>query len=131
MHATCIILTCILACTHILTFIHVRIHAHIHARTHVRTHKHTHACTHIHTHMCARTCTHTKLYRIGGVNRLFHIMHRNGLYDFAEPLEFHSVVELIEYYREHSLASYSPKLDITLQRPLSRFKMEQEESVRE
>ena len=56
-------------------------------------------------------------------------MYKDGLYGFAEPLEFHSVVELIEYYRDHSLSPYSPKLDITLVRPISRlerFEMEQE-----
>jgi len=54
------------------------------------------------------------------VNRLIRIMYKDGLYGFAEPLEFHSVVELIDYYRDHSLAPYSPKLDITLVHLISR-----------
>lgn len=56
----------------------------------------------------------TLTLRKGGVNRLIRIMHRDGLYGFAEPLEFPSVHALIEYYKEHSLAPYSPKLDICL-----------------
>jgi len=67
--------------------------------------------------------------RQSGVNRLIRIMYKDGLYGFAEPLEFHSVVELVDYYRDHSLAPYSPKLDITLVKPISRlerFEMEQE-----
>ena len=62
------------------------------------------------------------------MNRLIRIMERDGLFGFAEPLEFSSVVELIDYYREHSLAPYSPKLDIMLVRSMSRFEMEQEVS---
>ena len=66
------------------------------------------------------------------MNRLVRIMHKDGLYGFAEPLEFSSVVALIEYCREHSLAPYSSKLDITLGKAVSRserFRMEQEEEA--
>lgn len=56
----------------------------------------------------------------GGVNRLIRIIHRDGLYGFAEPLEFSSVVDLINFYRENTMAPYSPKLDITLVKGLSR-----------
>lgn len=63
----------------------------------------------------------TLTLRKGGVNRLIRIMHRDGLYGFAEPLEFPSVIALIDYYRSHSLAPYSPKLDITLGMPVSRI----------
>lgn len=55
-------------------------------------------------------------------------MYKDGLYGFKEPTEFHSVVELIDYYREHSL--YSPNLDTALVKPISRLEwseMEQEE----
>ncbi len=61
----------------------------------------------------------TLTLRKGGVNRLIRIMNRDGLYGFAEPLEFESVVALVEYYKHHSLAPYSPKLDITLGMPVS------------
>jgi len=61
--------------------------------------------------------------RQSGVNRLIRIMYEDGLYGFAEPLTFHSVVELIDYYREHSLYPYSPNLDTTLVRPISRLDM--------
>jgi len=50
-------------------------------------------------------------------------MYEDGLYGFAEPLTFHSVVELIDYYREHSLYPYSPNLDTTLVRPVSHLDM--------
>lgn len=62
----------------------------------------------------------TLTLRKGGVNRLIRIMHRDGLYGFADPLEFDSVISLVEYYKSHSLAPYSPKLDITLGVPVSR-----------
>lgn len=62
----------------------------------------------------------TLTLRKSGVNRLIRIMHRDGLYGFAEPLEFPSVIALIDYYRTNSLAPYSPKLDITLGTPVSR-----------
>ena len=47
-------------------------------------------------------------------------MFRDGYYGFAEPLEFCSVVELVEFYRNNSLQPYSHKLDITLQEAVSR-----------
>ena len=50
-------------------------------------------------------------------------MSKEGYFGFAEPLEFHSVVELVDYYRENSLQPYSPKLDITLREPVSKFEM--------
>ena len=62
----------------------------------------------------------TLTLRKSGVNRLIRIMLRDGLYGFAEPLEFTSVVALVSFYKEHSLAPYSPKLDITLGMPVSR-----------
>lgn len=66
----------------------------------------------------------TLTLRKGGVNRLIRIMNRDGLYGFAEPLEFDSVVSLVEYYKGHSLAPYSPKLDITLGTAVSRRLLE-------
>ncbi len=64
--------------------------------------------------------SYTLTLRKGGVNRLIRIMLRDGLYGFAEPLEFKSVVDLVDFYKENSLAPYSPKLDITLGAPVSR-----------
>ena len=126
-------------CTHTHTHTHTHcthtahthtLHTHTHTHTyytHTHTHTHTNAHTHtLHTHThCTHTAhtqmhTHTHTHRKSGVNRLIRIMHRDGLYGFAEPLEFQSVVELIEYYRGHSLAPYSPKLDITLIKPVSK-----------
>ena len=57
------------------------------------------------------------------MNRLIRIMSKEGYFGFAEPLEFHSVVELVDYYRENSLQPYSPKLDITLREPVSKSEM--------
>ncbi len=48
-------------------------------------------------------------------------MYRDGYYGFAEPLEFRSVIELVEFYTRNSLQPYSHKLDITLQEPVSRL----------
>ena len=62
----------------------------------------------------------TLTLRKGGVNRLIRIMFKDGHYGFAEPLEFESVVALVAFYKEHSLAPYSPKLDISLGMPVSR-----------
>ena len=83
------------------------------------THTRTHARTHTHTH--AHTRTHTHTHRNDGRDCFIRIMFRDGLCGFSEPLLFSSVVDLIEY---HSLAAYNSKLDITLQRPLSRFEVE-------
>ena len=66
--------------------------------------------------------------RKDGVNRLIRIYFRDGYYGFAEPLEFHSVTELVEFYRTNSLQPYSPKLDITLQEPVSKYSAYEVES---
>ena len=58
--------------------------------------------------------------RKGGVNRLIRIIHRDGLYGFAEPLEFASVVELIGFHMSQTLKHYSSKLDTVLRHPVSR-----------
>lgn len=58
--------------------------------------------------------------RKGGANRLIRIMHRDGVYGFADPLEFQSVADLVNYYRDKSLVAYSPKLDISLLYPISK-----------
>ena len=71
----------------------------------------------------------TLTLRKSGVNRLIRIMHKDGLYGFAEPLEFPSVIAMVDWYSEHSLAPYSPKLDITLNHPVSRRLWAQQEMV--
>jgi phosphoinositide-3-kinase regulatory subunit len=63
----------------------------------------------------------TLTLRKGGVNRLIRIIQRDGLYGFAEPLEYRSVQELVAYYQLNSLAPYSPKLDITLKTSVSKL----------
>lgn len=62
----------------------------------------------------------TLTLRKGGANRLIRIIHRDGMYGFADPLEFKSVVELVNFYRNTSLVAYSPKLDISLLYPIGR-----------
>lgn len=56
------------------------------------------------------------------MNRLIRIMFRDGYYGFAEPLEFVSVVELVDFYTHNSLQPYSHKLDVTLQEPVSKLR---------
>ncbi|XP_015785715.1 phosphatidylinositol 3-kinase regulatory subunit alpha [Tetranychus urticae] len=63
----------------------------------------------------------TLTLRKGGSNKLIKIIYRNGKYGFTEPCSFDSVVDLISYYRNHSLAQYHPSLDIQLLYPVSRF----------
>lgn len=63
----------------------------------------------------------TLTLRKGNGNKLIKICHRNGKYGFSDPLKFFSVVELINYYRNVSLAQYNKSLDIKLLYPLSRF----------
>lgn len=60
------------------------------------------------------------LYRKGGNNKLIKIFHRDGKYGFSDPLTFGSVVELINHYRNESLAQYNPKLDVKLLYPVSK-----------
>lgn len=63
----------------------------------------------------------TLTLRKGGTNKLIKICHRNGKYGFSEPFSFHSVIELVDYYRNCSLAQYNSTLDIKLLYPVSRF----------
>ncbi|XP_041359629.1 phosphatidylinositol 3-kinase regulatory subunit alpha-like [Gigantopelta aegis] len=56
----------------------------------------------------------------GGSNKLIKIYHKDNKYGFVEPLEFDSVVELIQYYQHNSLAIYNKTLDIKLLYPVSR-----------
>lgn len=63
----------------------------------------------------------TLTLRKGGTNKLIKICQRNGKYGFSEPYKFHSVIDLVEYYRNCSLSQYNPTLDIKLLYPVSRF----------
>ena len=60
----------------------------------------------------------TLTVRRGGVNKLLKIRGKNGRYGFQEPLTYESVVEMIDFYRENSLARYNQKLDIKLLYPI-------------
>lgn len=61
------------------------------------------------------------IFRKGGNNKLIKIFHRDGKYGFSDPLTFNSVVELINHYRNESLAQYNPKLDVKLLYPVSKY----------
>ncbi|KAL4597455.1 phosphatidylinositol 3-kinase regulatory subunit alpha-like isoform X1, partial [Arapaima gigas] len=67
----------------------------------------------------------TLTLRKGGNNKLIKIFHRDGKYGFSDPLTFNSVVELINHYRNDSLAQYNPKLDVKLQYPVSKHQQDQ------
>ncbi|XP_077981754.1 phosphatidylinositol 3-kinase regulatory subunit alpha-like [Glandiceps talaboti] len=69
----------------------------------------------------------TLTLRKGGSNKLIKIYYRNGLYGFSEPLVFKSVIDLIEHYKDVSLAQYNSKLDVKLSYPVSK-KAEQPEA---
>ncbi|XP_024940412.1 phosphatidylinositol 3-kinase regulatory subunit alpha isoform X5 [Cephus cinctus] len=68
----------------------------------------------------------TLTLRKGGTNKLIKICHRNGKYGFSEPYNFHSVIELVDHYRNCSLAQYNSTLDIKLLYPVSRFQQDDE-----
>ena len=57
---------------------------------------------------------------MGGGNKLIKIYHRDGKYGFADPFKFNSVVELINFYREHSLEHYNKTLKTTLKYAVSK-----------
>lgn len=63
----------------------------------------------------------TLTVRKGGANKLIKINFQNGKYGFCEPYEFNSVVELVRYYGQFSLAHRNSSLDIKLLYPLSRL----------
>lgn len=69
----------------------------------------------------------TLTLRKGGLNKLIRILHKDGHYGFSEPLTFSSVVDLINYYKTRSLASYNPKLDVKLETPLRKYEQEDDE----
>lgn len=63
----------------------------------------------------------TLTLRKDGSNRLIKIFQHGGKYGFSEPLAFPSVVDLIQYYQNKSLAQYNSKLDTRLLYPISRY----------
>ncbi|XP_017888284.1 phosphatidylinositol 3-kinase regulatory subunit alpha isoform X2 [Ceratina calcarata] len=68
----------------------------------------------------------TLTLRKGGTNKLIKICQRNGKYGFSEPYLFHSVIELVDHYRNCSLTQYNLILDIKLLYPVSRFQQDDE-----
>ncbi|XP_070196149.1 phosphatidylinositol 3-kinase regulatory subunit alpha-like [Littorina saxatilis] len=62
----------------------------------------------------------TLTLRKGGSNKLIKILQKDGKYGFVEPLEFNSVVDLIQHYQNNSLAMYNRTLDTRLFYPISR-----------
>ncbi|XP_053394066.1 phosphatidylinositol 3-kinase regulatory subunit alpha-like isoform X1 [Mercenaria mercenaria] len=60
----------------------------------------------------------TLTLRKGGANKLIKIFQRDGKYGFVEPLTSDSVVDLIQYYKQYSLAIYNRTLDIKLLYPV-------------
>ncbi|XP_074490819.1 phosphatidylinositol 3-kinase regulatory subunit gamma-like isoform X3 [Sebastes fasciatus] len=70
------------------------------------------------------TGEYTLTLRKEGSNRLIKIFHQGGKYGFSEPLAFPSVVELIQYYQNKSLAQYNSKLDTQLLYPITRYQQE-------
>ena len=63
----------------------------------------------------------TLTVRKAGTNKLIRIIFANGRYGFSDPTSYDSVVELIEYYSVNPLTKYNPRLDMTLNNPVSRF----------
>ncbi|XP_047019016.1 phosphatidylinositol 3-kinase regulatory subunit gamma [Helicoverpa zea] len=62
----------------------------------------------------------TLTLRKGGMNKLIKIYNHEGRYGFCEPFDFKSVVDLVRFYSEFSLAHCNSSLDIKLMYPLSR-----------
>ncbi|XP_029285321.1 phosphatidylinositol 3-kinase regulatory subunit gamma-like [Cottoperca gobio] len=67
----------------------------------------------------------TLTLRKDGSNRLIKIFHQGGKFGFSEPLAFSSVVDLIQYYQNKSLAQHNSKLDTRLLYPITRYQQEQ------
>ena len=61
----------------------------------------------------------TLTVRKGGTNRLLKIYGKNGRCGFQEPLQYDSVVDVVDFYRQHSLAHYNHKLDVKLLYPVT------------
>lgn len=63
----------------------------------------------------------TLTLRRGDSNKLIKIYHRDSKYGFVEPLTFNSVVDLVNHYRQNSLAMYNRQLDTKLLYPVPRI----------
>ena len=62
----------------------------------------------------------TLTLRKGSTNKLIKIYNKNNKYGFSEPMKFNSIVELINYYRNESLAQYNETLNVKLLYPVSK-----------
>lgn len=63
----------------------------------------------------------TLTLRVNGTNKLIKILVVNGRCGFTkETLEFHRIVDLINFYHINSLKEYNEQLDIMLLYPLSK-----------
>ena len=58
--------------------------------------------------------------RKGGSNKLIKIFEKHGRYGFVEPLQFISVMELVDYYMNNSLMHYNKTLDVKLRHPVKK-----------
>uniref|UniRef100_A0A915DNG7 SH2 domain-containing protein n=1 Tax=Ditylenchus dipsaci TaxID=166011 RepID=A0A915DNG7_9BILA len=62
----------------------------------------------------------TLTLKVGGCNKLIKIIVSNGNCGFTpDTLEFSSILQLVEYYKKHSLKDFNEKLDTCLLYPLS------------
>ncbi|XP_044016208.1 phosphatidylinositol 3-kinase regulatory subunit alpha isoform X2 [Aphidius gifuensis] len=68
----------------------------------------------------------TLTLRKSGSNKLIKICHRNGKYGFSEPYNFNSVIDLVDHYRNCSLAQYNSILDIKLLYPISKYQVDED-----
>ncbi|XP_076462015.1 phosphatidylinositol 3-kinase regulatory subunit gamma-like [Babylonia areolata] len=62
----------------------------------------------------------TLTLRKGGASKLIKILQKDSKFGFVEPLEFNSVVDLVQHYQTTSLAMYNHTLDTCLLYPLCR-----------
>lgn len=69
--------------------------------------------------------------RKDGDNKLIKIYQRDNKFGFSitEPLRFTSVVDLVEFYKTHSLKQYNRNLDVMLINPLTKGGSEDEETL--
>lgn len=63
----------------------------------------------------------TLTVRKGGQNKLIRIINFEGMYGFSAPGTFHSVVQLVNHFRENPLTKYNNRLTVKLEHPVSRY----------
>uniref|UniRef100_A0A1X7VM49 SH2 domain-containing protein n=1 Tax=Amphimedon queenslandica TaxID=400682 RepID=A0A1X7VM49_AMPQE len=73
----------------------------------------------------------TLTVKTGEQNKLVRIINSNGMYGFSGLIQYRSVPDLIDHYREVSLSQYNRKLDVKLVHPVSRFAKISDEGVKE